>query len=238
MPKCEETAAQLSGWIDTFSAANDMVKTVRDEFVRNLHEAQNKIKEQKVRLDKQIQQILKEIEEPTESDTLLSEHITKAIRFSPNEKTVIILTNALNLIEEFNKVRKSIIQADNSIIEGLEEEYNSKWKGTVCDRYMTEYISSLKGIQAQKRNEWLRKNVQSVRDSIDTMTVSQCVQWQGTMLELPEFLTDSDLADITKLSSMITEKIKTQKINGILELYAALSAEEKSECLRRLQDIH
>ena len=238
LPKCEETAAQLSGWIDTFSAANDMVKTVRDEFVRNLHEAQNKIKEQKVRLDKQIQQILKEIEEPTESDTLLSEHITKAIRFSPNEKTVIILTNALNLIEEFNKVRKSIIQADNSIIEGLEEEYNSKWKGTVCDRYMTEYISSLNGIQAQKRNEWLRKNVQSVRDSIDTMTVSQCVQWQGTMLELPDFLTDSDLADITKLSSMITEKIKTQKINGILELYAALSAEEKSECLRRLQDIH
>lgn len=237
-PKCEETAAQLSGWLDTFNAADDMVRTVRDEFVRNLREAQNKVKEQKVRLDKQIQQILKEIEEPTESYTLLSEHITKAIRLNPDEKTVITLTNALNLIEEFNKVRKSIIQADNSIIEGLEEEYKSKWKGTVCDRYMTEYITSLKDVQSQKRNEWLRKNVQSVRDSIGTMTVSQCVQWQGTMSELPEFLTENDLADITKLSSMITEKIKTQKINGIIELYTALSVEEKSECLRRLQDIH
>ena len=102
---------------------------------------------------------------------------------------------------------------------------------------MTEYIASLKGIQAQKRNEWLRKNVQSVRDSIETMTVSQCVQWQGTMSELPEFLTDNDLADITNLSLMITEKIKTQKINGILELYVALSAEERAECLRRLQGI-
>ena len=69
------------------------------------------------------------------------------------------------------------------------------------------------------------------------MTVSQCVQWQGTMTELPEFLTEKDLEDITMLSSAITEKIKTQKINGIIELYAALSVEEKSECLRRLQDI-
>ena len=236
-PKCEELTAQLSGWLDTFNAANDMVGSVRDEFVRNLHEAQCKVNEQKERLNKQIQHILKEIKEPTESYTLLSEHIVKAIRLNPDEKTVITLTGALNLIEEFDKVRKSIIQADNSSIEDLEAEYNSKWKDTVCDRYMTEYIASLKGIQAQKRNEWLRKNVQSVRDSIETMTVSQCVQWQGTMSELPEFLTDNDLADITNLSLMITEKIKTQKINGILELYVALSAEERAECLRRLQGI-
>lgn len=234
--KCEETAAQLSGWLDTFNAANDMVGSVRDEFVRNLHEAQCKVNEQKERLNKQIQHILKEIKQPTESYTLLSEHIAKAIRLNPDENTVITLTDALNLIEEFDKVRKSIIQSDNSCIEDLEKEYNSKWKGTVCDRYMTEYIASLKGIQAQKRNEWLIKNVQSVRDSIETMTASQCVQWQGTMSELPEFLTDKDLEDITLLSSMITDKIKAQKINGIIELYAALSDEEKSECLRKLQE--
>lgn len=235
-PKCEETSAQLSGWLDTFNAANDMVSSVRDEFVRNLHEAQEKVKNQKSQLDKQIQQILKEIEEPTESYALLSEHISKAIRLNPDEKTVIALTSTLNLIEEFIKVKKSIIQADNSIIESLEEEYNNKWKGTVCDRYMTEYILSLKDIQAQKRNEWLRKNIQNIRDSIETMTVSQCVQWQGTMTELPEFLTENDLEVITLLSSAITEKIKTQKINGIIEMFVALTAEEKTECLRRLNN--
>ena len=237
-PKCTEITAQLSGWLDTFTAADDMVSSVRDEFVRNLHEAEEKVNEHKSMLDKQIQQIVKEIEAPTESYTLLSEHITKAIRLNPDEKIVINLTNSLNLIEEFKKVRASIIQADNSIIESLEDEYNKKWKGTVCDRYMTEYITSLKGIQAQKRNEWLRKNVQSIRDSINTMTVSQCVQWQGSMSELPEFLTEMDLEEITALSSLITEKIKTQKINGIIELYAALSVEEKSECLRRLHEIN
>lgn len=134
-------------------------------------------------------------------------------------------------------LRKSIIQADNSIIEGLEKEYNSKWKGTVCDRYMIEYITSLKGIQSQKRNEWLRKNIQSVRDSLGTMTVSQCVQWQNTKAELPDFLTDEDMEEINALSILITEKIKTQKINGVVEMFTALSEEEKQECLRRLQEL-
>ena len=101
---------------------------------------------------------------------------------------------------------------------------------------MVEYITSLKENQVQKRNEWLRKNILNVKESIASMTISQCVQWQGIISELPEFLTDKDLEDITLLSSMITDKIKAQKINGIIELYAALSDEEKSECLRKLQE--
>lgn len=236
-PKCAETAAQLSGWVDTFNAADDMVSSVRDDFIHQLHEAQNKVNAQIAQLNKQIQQVMKEIDEPTESYTLLSEHISKAIRINPDEKTLITLTNAQNLIDEFTRVKSSIVQADNTIIDRLEEQYDSKWKGTVCERYMREYITSLKESQYQKRTEWLRKNVLNVKESIDTLTISQCVQWQGIISELPEFLTETDLEDITTLSSMITEKIKAQKINGIIELYAALSDDEKSECLRKLQEI-
>ena len=235
-PKCVETTAQLSGWVDTFTAADDMVNSVRDDFIARLREAQDKVNNQTTQLSKQIQQVLKEIETPTESYSLLSEHITKAIRTNPDEKTLITLTNAQNLIKEFARVRSSIVQIDNSIIENLEEEYNNNWKDTVCDRYMVEYITSLKENQVQKRNEWLRKNILNVKESIASMTISQCVQWQGIISKLPEFLTDKDLEDITLLSSMITDKIKAQKINGIIELYAALSDEEKSECLRKLQE--
>lgn len=237
IPKCEEIAAQLLGWLDTFSAADDMVSSVREKFIRNLHETQDKVDTQKSQLDKYIQQILKEINEPSESLSLMSERITKAIRLNPDEETVITLTNTQNLIEEFNRVKASIIQADNSIIESLEEEYNSKWKGTVCDRYMAEYITYLKGIQTQKRNEWLRKNILNIRESIESMTVSQCVQWRGTKSELPDFLTDEDLEAINALSVLITEKIKTQKINGVVEMFTALSEDEKRECMRRLQEL-
>lgn len=236
-PKCEETAAQLSGWLDTFSAADDMVSSVRDEFIHDLHEARDRVKAQKAKLDNQIQQILSEIEEPSESSSLLSEHIAKSIRLNPDEKTVIKLTGAQNLIEEFNRVKASIIQADSSIIEGLEQEYSIKWKGTVCDRYMVEYIASLKEIQSRKRSEWLRKNVHNVRESIATMTISQCVKWQSTKSELPDFLTDDDLEEINALSFMVTEKVKTQKINGVIEMFSALSQEEKCECLQRLQEL-
>lgn len=236
-PKCEETAAQLSGWLDSFTDADDMVSSVREEFVRNLYKSQKKVNAQKAQLDKQIQWILKEIKKPTESYSLLSEHIAKSIRLNPDEKTVVILTNAQNLINEFNRIKTNTVQADNSIIESLEEEYNSKWKGTVCDRYMAEHITSLKDLQSQRRDDWLRKNVQSVIESIGTMTVSQCVQWQTTKSELPDFLTDKDLEEINLLAVLVTEKIKTQKINGVIELFTSLSSDEQKECLCQLQNL-
>ena len=232
--KCEEASAQLSGWLDTFSAANDMNDDVRAEFINDLHETQNKLNNQISYLNSQIQNVLKEIKEPTESSSLLLEHIAKSIRLNPDEKTVVVLTEAQNLIEEFNQVKARNIQTESSIIESLEDEYINKWKGTVCDKYMVEYITSLKTIRSQKRNEWLRKYVTNTKEDIETMTVSQCVHWQGLMSELPDFLTDSDIEEINTLSEKITEKIKTQKIQGVIELFSALSDEEKKECIRIL----
>lgn len=236
-PKCEEALAQLSGWLDAFSAADDMTSSLRDEFIRNLNEARGRVMARKAQLDEMVQQLLKEIDEPSESPSLLSEHITKLVRLGPDEKTFITLTNARRLIDEFIKVKAGAVQVDNSLIEGLTEEYISKWKGTVCDRYMAEYISSLKSIQDKKRSEWLRKNVLAVQESIVTMTVTQCVQWQSTKSELPDFLTDEDLEEVNILSVRIAEKIKRQRIRGIVEMFAALSEEEKRECLLKIQGL-
>lgn len=69
------------------------------------------------------------------------------------------------------------------------------------------------------------------------MTISQCVQWQSTKSELPDFLTDHDFEEIHALSILVTEKIKTQRINGVVEMFAALSKEEQWECLRQLQGL-
>ena len=233
-PKCEESLAQLSGWLDTFLVANDMVKTVREDFIHNLRDIKNRIIAQKEQLDNQVQVILKEIKEPSESPSLLLDHIIKTIRLNPDETIKVKLTNTQRLIEEFNKVIANTIQIDNTIIDSLEDEYYSKWKGTICDRYMTEYITSLKSIQTQKRIEWLKRNVQSVRNSIDTMTVSQCVQWQSSMSDLPDFLDEKDLEDIAYLSSKVTKKIKEQRISGVVEMFSALSDDEKKECLNIL----
>ena len=236
-PKCAEVDAQISGWLQTFSAATDMLNSVRDEFMNALRETQNNVKKQKTALNSQIKKILNEIDAPSESASLLSEHIAKSIRLNPDEKTLIKLTNAQTLLEEFNKLKSTIVERDNSTIERLENDYKSKWKGSVCDKYMSEFIESLKVAQSQKRNDWLRKNVSNIKVTVETMTIPQCVQWQNSMLDLPEFLTQSDLEEINDLSVRITEKIKTQKINGVIEMFASLSSEERKECLRRLQEL-
>lgn len=236
-PKCEEILAQISGWLDTFSAADDMKCSVRDEFICNLREKQGRVENRKAELNDLLQQTLNEINEPTDNSSHLLESITKLIRLCPDENTVITLKNAQRLIEEFNRVKANVIQINNSTIESLIEDYNSKWKGTVCDKYMSAYITSLKAIQTNKRNEWLRRNVLTARESIDAMTLAQCVQWQGTMSELPDFLTNDDLEEINALSVLVAGKIKAQKINGVVEMFTALSEEERREFLRKIQVI-
>lgn len=235
--KSEDAKAQIAGWLKTFSSADDMEKSVKEKFILDLNNEMSKVDEQIKNLENQIEKVLQEIKAPTESALHLSEQISKALMLHPDTDAVIILTDAQQLIEEFNALKSNTVQVDTSTIEMLESEYNSKWKGTVCDRYVKELIASIRDNLSKKRSDWLNKNVAGIKSSIDTMTVSQCVQWQGIISELPEFLTEDDLEEITSLSAIVTEKVKTQKINGIVEMFAALSDEEKAECLLRLRQL-
>jgi hypothetical protein len=121
---------------------------------------------------------------------------------------------------------------DSNNISELETDYINRWKGTLCDNYMLFLIKSVKTKLSNRRDEWMRKNVIGVYTSIDTMTTAQCVKWQAIVSELPEFLEESDLAEITKLSETVREKIKSQRIQGVVEMFNALSNDEKIECLR------
>lgn len=85
-----------------------MLNSVRDEFMNDLRETQNNVKKQKIALNSQIKKTLNEIDAPSESASLLSEHIAKSIRLNPDEKTLIKLTNAQTLLEEFNKLKSTI----------------------------------------------------------------------------------------------------------------------------------
>ena len=75
------------------------------------------------------------------------------------------------------------------------------------------------------------------RKSIDSMTVAQCLKWQSTVSELPDYLEESELDELTDLTKLITEKIKSQRIQGVIEMFNSLSGDEKTECLKLLYKI-
>ena len=84
------------------------------------------------------------------------------------------------------------------------------------------------------RTKWIEKNVTDVLSNINSLSVTQCIQWQKIVSEVPEYLTESDLNLISSLSVKIAEIIKSQRINGVVEMFNTLTDEEKSECLHIL----
>ena len=81
-----------------------------------------------------------------------------------------------------------------------------------------------------------RDRIQALCNFINSQP--RTIQWQGVTSELPYYLNDEDLVQVTDLAASVTEKIKSQRINGVIEMFSALTDEEKQECLRRLQSLN
>ena len=185
-------------------------------------------------LDDYIIDVLKQIERPDIDSAALLERIKKALNAKPEEKIRIKLSESAQLLEEYHSVKTKMLNADLRTISEFEIEYDAKWKNTVCARYVLECIESSKDKIQRMRTKWIEKNVTDVLSNIDSLSITQCIQWQKIVSEVPEYLTESDLSLISSLSVKIAEIIKSQRINGVVEMFNTLTDEEKSECLHIL----
>lgn len=227
------TVASIDGWIETFNNAEDLNTDTKKEYLNKLKEITNRVEEKKMLLDKNLASVLSELNNPPSDDTALMEHINNAISMNPDEASLLELKKARQMLDEFYQMKMS--SASKSLPE-IEIEYKEKWQGTLCDRYVSSLITSLKDNLNSKRNEWMKRNISDVFENTGSMSVAQCVKWQSTVSELPDYLEEDDLEKVTSLSIIISNIIKSQRIQGVVELFSSLSSEEKIECLKMLND--
>lgn len=225
------TVADIKGWIDTFKNADDMNEETKKYFLNKLSELSSSVAAQKDVLDKTITSVLSELQNPQLDETSMAERINKAISLSPDEESLLKLQKAKQLLEEYRHMKLNFAAKE---IAELELDYKEKWQGTLCDSYVLNLIKTLKDNMSLKRNEWMRRNVIDIRVNIESMTVAQCLKWQSSVSELPDYLEESDLNELTELNRLITEKVKSQRIQGVVEMFNSLSSDEKAECLRML----
>ena len=228
------TLTSINGWIETFNAALDMSNEVRNSFISKLNELNNNVIQRKENLDQIINFTLSEIKKPTLDSAKLHEQIRKAISLIPEEETTVVLKKAMLLIEEFHVLKAEKTVVNYSTVSELENALISKWNGTVCESYVQEFIAFQKKQLEDRRAEWMNKNVKEVILKIDSLTVPQCIQWQTAVSVLPDYLTNGDLEDVEKLSSEISRRIKLHRINGVVDMFNALSDDERKECLQRI----
>lgn len=234
----ESTMEQIKSYIETFESATDMPAAARSEMIAQLQKVSDETAGRRSELDRLVKSVLAEIMQPSRTSVQLAERIEKALRLYPDEAASLKLISAKQLIEEYHGLKSSIILTDPNAIMRLTEEYTQKWQGTVCDRYIKELIQSVKDTIEASRRQWMQKNVSIVQQNLGLLTVTQCIQWQSVTSELPYYLNDEDLAQVSALAASVTEKIKLQRINGVIEMFSALTDEEKQECLRLLQSLN
>lgn len=225
--------ASIEGWIETFNNADDLNSDTQKQYLNKLSEVKNRVDEKKALLDKNLASVLSELKNPPSDITVLIEHISNAISMNPDESSLLELRKAKHLLDEFCQMKMS--SASKSLAE-IEFEYKEKWQGTLCDGYASALIASIKDNLNSKRNEWMKKNVSDILENTSSMSVAQCLRWQSIVSELPDYLEEEDLKKITSLTNIITAIIKSQKIQGVVELFSALSSEEKIECLKMLNE--
>lgn len=122
-------------------------------------------------------------------------------------------------------------------INKMKLEYETRWKNTVCDRFMKDKISEAEQTLERMRSSWMNRYVYSVVLRLSEMSLEQCQQWKTSVGELPDYLSEDNLKEFSQLTEQITEKLKAYKINGVVELFKSLTSEEQKRCLEILSRI-
>ncbi|MGN0691550.1 MAG: hypothetical protein ACI4K7_04285, partial [Oscillospiraceae bacterium] len=159
--------------------------------------------------------------------------VTKILDLKPADDTAAELQDMIKTIDEYRTMIKNS-EADIFTIERLTSEYDSKWSNTVCANAMKAHISALKKAVAAKRQMWFDENIADMAFKVEGMSAAACVQWQNRCAECPNFLTEDDIVELHNVRELVNSRLKSLKIQGVVEMFNELSDAEKIECLRLL----
>ena len=235
---CVHKQVETESWKQFFSSATDLKEDTQAKYDSELSELAELLIKRQEEIEIHAANLIEEFSDPTCSLVELKEKISTCLKTKPSEKYSKELASASNLLDEF--IRASSTLQSNSIsqsINTMKLEYETRWKGTVCDKYMRYRISEAEETLERMRNGWMNRFVYSVVSRLSEMTVGQCQQWRTSVGEIPDYLSEDNLREFAQLSERITEILKVYKINGVVELYRSLTSDEKKRCLDILSRI-
>lgn len=235
---CGHKQVETESWKQFFSNANDLKEETRAKYDSELSGLIELLIKRQEEIEVYAANLVEELSDPTCSLPELKEKIDICLKIKPSEKYSRVLVSASNLLDEFKRVSSSI-QSNNiaQSINKLKLEYETRWKGTVCEKFMKDKISEAEQTLERMRNGWMNRFVYSVVSRLSEMTLGQCQQWRTSVGEIPDYLSEDNLREFAQLSEKITEKLKIYKINGVVELYKSLNSDEKKRCLEILRGI-
>ena len=225
---CIELNTKCDSWLDFFATITDLDKKVKDDYITKLQNVKDILKNRMDYLAETAKKFVKKCKDNSGCNVVLSSYADEA-----NE----ILASDLpsNISEPVQSISDTILCFRNKSNEiDSVEDFLFEFSGTICEAESLKIAAKIKAQNDEKRRAWIDINITQILPSITSMTASQCMSCQRNLSDIPDYLQHSDYDEIEKAREALQSRLKELKILGVLELYSALSDDEKSECLKRL----
>lgn len=226
---------KMEVWSKYFKSIDDLDKETIDFYIGKINveivDLENRVYEIDSTIDKFLLDIL--------SNNLSIDDIYKKVvilfKSGGSEDRIQKLLEIKLLIEKYQALIKNINETFDCY-QKLQKEYTNDWKNTICAKDLKGRIDKLKLKLEQKRTDWMQANISNIEMKSLAMTASACIKWQKNCNILPDYLNEEDIEEIHYAEHIVADRLKSLKIQGIVEMFNELSKSEKIECLRLLNE--
>lgn len=234
--ECEEDINKLEKWKNFIDMADDLSKGLKSAYSKKICSAIVSLETRKQDVIVFADNVLANVNSLVEKnlDSLISS-LMKALCLKlpvPYDKQITVISED---VKEFNLISIDV-KSGRVTLEQLKNEYDNRWKFTVCASACNKLIKLLEDKLASERLEWIESNITQVNSIVDNMSAQDCIRWKNSHTEIPVFLNKNDIERLNQLADKIDERLRALKIQGVVSLFNELSENEKKECLKILMN--
>lgn len=216
----------------------DISTVKRKQMIEQSIQLQEKINSRRETLDEYKIKIFNSLKNVGSIDELrqIESSINTYLIYLPIQEDEIELKSILDKINNVsNKLKQLELARDNrakfeSIAREFKYETNNEFTEKLLDKAIIEGINYMDAADAK----WVQNNISYVKENISKLSIEECETWKIKNRDIPLYLKDESILLLKNINTIINDKIKNSRVEGIISIFKELDEDEKERCLRLL----
>ena len=216
----------------------DISTVKRKQMIEQSIQLQEKINSRRETLDEYKIKIFNSLKNVGSIDELrqIESSINTYLIYLPIQEDEIELKSILDKINNVsNKLKQLELARDNrakfeSIAREFKYETNNEFTEKLLDKAIIEGINYMDAADAK----WVQNNISYIKENISKLSIEECETWKIKNRDIPLYLKDESILLLKNINTIINDKIKNSRVEGIISIFKELDEDEKERCLRLL----
>lgn len=223
--ECVSIIAKYRGWQNFIEDVN-LPESIAKPLLVKLDEAIERINQRVLFLETQIFTCEDKVNKATTIQQLVEvkNQITELLEDNLSDDDENRLRSIVYSIEDIER-KKGLVPKTIDDIEtflGNLDEYD------VFSRVFKGYVISVYEQKKNSEQEWMNRNVVFVECNPE-MDASMCASYMEKLRNIPDYISTGSLERVRRAEQMVTKRLHTCKVEGVVSLYMSLTEEEKEE---------